>query len=224
MKHPTSAVDYDNFPGRDENARGYRHLWYLAIWPVVLLRYLLVENLPRTGAYMPIRSLLDDWIPFCEWFLIPYVLWYGFIIGMHLYLLHRDVEAYRKYSRFLIVSFGISTAVFLLFPSCQNLRPTEFPRENWLTDLVKLIYAADTNTNVFPSEHAIGSIAVFAAAVNTRSLKTPGKLTAIGAASLLICLSTVFMKQHSVLDVAGAIPVCIAAYGIVYGRNENADG
>lgn len=224
MKHPFSAVRYDIFPGRDENVPGYRHLWYLVIWPVVLLRYILVENLPRTGAYMPIRSPVDDIIPFCEWFLIPYVLWYAFIIGMHLYLLHRDVEAYRKYSRFLIVSFGISTAVFLLFPSCQNLRPTEFPRENLLTGLVKLIYEADTNTNVFPSEHAIGSMAAFAAAMNSKSLKTPGKLTVIGAVSLLICLSTVFMKQHSVLDVAGAIPVCMAAYAIVYGRNENADG
>ena len=33
-----------------------------------------------------IHSLADDRIPFCEYFIIPYVLWYFFLIGTVIYL------------------------------------------------------------------------------------------------------------------------------------------
>lgn len=199
----------------------YRHLWYLTFWPVYILRYILIESLNPAAGYHLIHCSLDDRIPFCEWFLIPYVLWYGFIFGMHLYTLRHDVEAFKKYSRFMILSVSISTLIFLLFPSCQNLRPEVFPRENLLTAAVKLIYNADTNTNVFPSEHAIGAMGVFLAALHTRKLQTPGRLAAIGLMTVLICLSTVFLKQHSVLDILGAVPVCALSYCIVYGEKRS---
>lgn len=218
MKIPAPAVDYCNFRLSKLNTPEYRHLWYLLFWPVFILRYILLENMNPAQSYHPIWCPLDDRIPFCEWFLIPYVLWYAAIVGMHLYTMLYDVEAFRKYSRFLLICIGISTTIFLVYPSCQDLRPAEFPRDNLLTDVVELIYSVDTNTNVFPSEHAIGAIAVFAAAVNTKSLHSQGKLTAIGILSLLMCFSTVFLKQHSVLDVAAAVPVCLVAYWIVYGR------
>lgn len=224
MKLPVPAVDYRDFRLSRLNSPEYRHLWYLLFWPAFLLRYILIENLNPARTYHLIWSPLDDLIPFCEWFLIPYVLWYAAIVGMHVYTMLYDVASFRKYSRFLLVSIGISTAVFLLYPSCQNLRPVELPRDNLLTRIIGLIYAADTNTNVFPSEHAIGAMAVFAAAANTRSLRTPGKLTAIGILAVLICFSTVFLKQHSILDVAAAVPVSMIAYWIVYGRKEKGHG
>ena len=54
----------------------------------------------------------------------------------------------------------ISTAVFIVYPSCQNLRPEQLPRDNLLTGIVQMLYTIDTNTNVFPSEHAIGALVV----------------------------------------------------------------
>ncbi len=193
---------------------------YLLFWPVYILRYLLIENLNPAAGYHAVHSSLDDLIPFCEWFLIPYGAWYAAIVLMHLYTLRHDVQSFRKYSQFLMVTIAISTTVFLLFPSCQELRPEAFPRDNFLTRAVQLLYRVDTSTNVLPSEHAIGAMALFAGALNTRRLRTPGKLAAIGAFSLLVCLSTVFLKQHSVLDVVAAVPVCGFAYFLVYGRRE----
>ena len=35
--------------------------------------------------------------------------------------------------------------------------------------------------------------------------------------ALLICMSTALIKQHSVLDAAAAVPVCLLAEGIAYG-------
>ena len=85
-----------------------------------------------------------------------------------------------------------------------------------MTKIVGLLYWIDTPTNIFPSEHAVGAIAVFAAAVHTKSLRTPGRLAAIGILAVLVSVSTVFLKQHSALDVLAALAVCAVSYWIVY--------
>lgn len=220
MKYPALAADYRNFRFRKINEPQYRHLWLLLIWPAYLLRYFLVEQLNPAESYTVIHCPLDDMIPFHEGFVVFYVLWYLAIVGMHLYTMLFDLDVFRRYSKFLIISLTISTAVFLLFPSCQELRPAEFPRDNLLAGIVGALYAVDTNTNVFPSEHAIGALAVLAAAINTKSLRSPVKIAAFVLLTVLISLSTVFLKQHSILDVLAALPICAVAYGVCYGRRE----
>ena len=152
---------------------------------------------------------------------IPYVLWYILLIGMHLYTMVYDVDAFRKYSKFLIISMTMSTVIFILYPSYQNLRPVEFPRDNMLTQIVGILYRLDTNTNVFPSEHAIGAIAVFAAYLQLKKVHSPMKTAVFAIITILICLSTVFLKQHSVLDVFAALPICAVSYWICYGGKKS---
>jgi hypothetical protein len=36
----------------------------------------------------------------------------------------------------------------------------------------------------------------------------------------MVCLSVCFVKQHSVLDVAGAVPVCLVAEWFVFLRKK----
>ena len=220
MKFHALSADYRNFRLSKINTPEYKHLWLLLFWPIYIARYLLVENLNPAAAYHPIHCALDDVIPFQEGFLILYALWYVFIVGMHLYTLLYDVKSYKIYTKFLLISLGISSIIFLIYPSCQELRPAEFPRDNLLTRIVSILYTVDTNTNVFPSEHAIGALAVLAAAIHTDSLRTPGKITAIAILAVLIGLSTVFLKQHSILDVLAALPICAVAYLLCYGRRE----
>ena len=201
-----------------------RHLLcFLLFWPAVFIRYLLIEKLNPAAVFWPIHCPLDDAIPFCEAFLIPYVLWYFYIAGFQLYTLLYDLSAFRKYTKFLAFSFAISTCIFLLFPSCQNLRPQIFPRDNVLVLGVQLIYRSDTNTNVFPSEHAIGALAVLIAALHTTHLRRPWIIALIGITSLFICLSTVFLKQHSVLDVAAALPICAIVCRICYSKDTHTE-
>lgn len=220
MKFPPLAVDYRKFRLSKINTPEYRHLWLLLFWPVYILRYLLVENLNPAAVYHPIHCTLDDVIPFQEGFLIFYVFWYVFIAGVHLYTMLYDVKSYKIYTKFLLISFSVSSIIFLIYPSCQELRPAEFPRDNLLTGIVSILYTVDTNTNVFPSEHAIGALAVLAAAIHTESLRSPGKIAVIAILAVLISLSTVFLKQHSILDVLAALPICAVAYLLCYGRRE----
>ena len=218
--HSPLAVDYRGFRLSKISEPQFRHLWWLLFWPLYWLRYPLIERLNPAKYYHPIYCHFDDMIPFQEWFIIPYMLWMVTMIALCLYTLCYDVDTFKRYSRFLVISISISTVIFFLYPSCQNLRPAIFPRENFLTNCVKLLYAVDTNTNVFPSEHAIGSVAVWVAAIHTRSLRTPLQIMLITLLAMFTCFSTVFLKQHSVIDIFAAIPVCLVAYYFSFGRKE----
>lgn len=208
MTIPAPVVDYRNFQLKRINEPEYKHLWWLLFFPIYWLRYPLIEALNPASVYHPIHCPLDDRIPFSEWFIIPYALWMVSMVGFCIYTMLYDVDVFKWYMKFLTVSMTISGIIFLVYPSCQNLRPAEFPRDNLLTRIVAFLYRADTNTNVFPSEHAIGSIAVWLAAIRCKRLRAPGKIAAISILMLLICFSTVFLKQHSILDVIAAVPVC----------------
>lgn len=190
---------------------------YLVWIPVYLLSFFLIERLPMP-VYWATQLPLDGRIPFCEWFVIPYCLWYVLLAGTGAWLLFRDEAAFRRYMLFLAVTFFLSEAVWLLFPNGQDLRPAAMPRENPLTALVALLYRVDTNTNVFPSVHVVGSIGAALAVRDSQS--APGALcrgTAVLAA--LICLSTVFIKQHSLLDVCGGLLLSWAAARPIYRRS-----
>lgn len=219
-KLPQPQVDYRNFRLSKINQAEYKHLKLLLFWPIYFLRYPLIEALNTPDRCFPVSCWLDQVIPFHESFFIAYQLWMVCMLAMTLYTVLYDVPSFKKYIKFLIISFSISTFVYLVFPTCQNLRPTQFERDNILTRLVQLMYHVDTNTNVCPSEHVIGAMAVLAAAINTKRLRSPWKITVIAALMILISLSTVFLKQHSMVDVFAAMPVCMAAYWFCYRKKK----
>ena len=91
-----------------------------------------------------------------------------------------------------------------IYPNGQILRPTTVELDNIFVDLVKQLYRADTPTNIFPSLHVYNSIGACIAIMHSQRLK---EYRWIQYASLvlggLIILSTMFLKQHSVIDVVG---------------------
>jgi drug/metabolite transporter (DMT)-like permease len=60
-----------------------RDALYLVWLPAYLLLFFLLERRPME-TYWATQIPLDDLIPFCEWFAIPYCLWYPLLIGMGL--------------------------------------------------------------------------------------------------------------------------------------------
>ena len=78
MKKPTA--DYRQFRLSKLNTPQFSHLKLLLGWVGYFVLFFLTEKLiPREACYV-VYSPLDDCIPFCEWFLIPYVFWYGLIV------------------------------------------------------------------------------------------------------------------------------------------------
>lgn len=121
--------------------------------------------------------------------------------------------------RFVIVTYTAATVIYFIYPTQQLLRPEAFAHDNVLTRAVAWFYTFDTNTNVCPSLHVIGSAAaLFALRDGPRLRKRAWWQAASVLLALCISLSTVFMKQHSILDVLCALPVCALGWRLCYGR------
>lgn len=194
-----------------------RELRY-ALWsPVYLLIYLAMEKLVSTIQWAT-QTPLDTLIPFCEWFVIPYGLWYPLLILVAVYLMRKDIPAYRRYMHFLAATFFLSELVWLLFPNGQSLRPAVMPRDNLLTSVIAAIYSVDTCTNVFPSVHVVGSIGAILAVWDCAGLRRNHRkvLWAVSILGVCICLSTVFIKQHTVLDVVSGVILSVIVAIPVY--------
>lgn len=220
MKTLPPVVDYRALRLNNINSEEYRHLKLLLYWPVYGLLFLYVERFYPVASYHVMHCALDDWIPFNEWFLIPYLFWFVFLVGMHIYTLLYDVEAFKGMMHFIILTYTAAILVYLVYPTCQNLRPETFPRDNVLTEFIAGFYQFDTNTNVCPSIHVIGSLAVMFTAWHCRGLEHWGWKLAFTLTALLICLSTLFMKQHSALDILAALPICLIAYKLSFGSRR----
>lgn len=212
----TKIVDYRRLRPSNINSPEFRHLWLLLFWVVFGIFFALVERGGVTKNFHLVYSPIDDLIPFCEFFLIPYLFWFVYLVGIHIYTLLFDVESFRKLMYFIMITYTVTMVIYFIYPTAQELRPLEFGRDNIFTRFIAGFYQFDTNTNVCPSIHVIGSVAVSAAAWNSKHFSTKGWRIVFSLATILISISTVFIKQHSVIDVAAAIPICAAAYIIVY--------
>ena len=156
----------------------------------------------------------------CELFVIPYLFWFPFMIFAYVYAFFTDAGAFRRMMRFTVLTYGGGLLMFILFPTCQNLRPQVFPRENFLTAVMAWFYTCDTSTNVCPSLHVCGSLAAAFGLLDTRRFSTPGWRRAIWATALTICASTVFVKQHSILDTVCGFLFSGYAWLLVYGLGQ----
>lgn len=209
-------VDYRSFRLRKCNTPEFAHLKLLLYWPVFGVVFFILEDVWIRDAYTAVSCPIDDYIPFCEGFVIPYFAWFLFLIAAHVYTLLYDVGAFRRLMGNIMVTYTLSTLIFLLFPSCQMFRPLVFPRDNVLTDVVGWLYGFDTNTNVCPSLHVVGSVAAMLAFWDCPRFSSPKWRWCFGVTAFLISISTIFLRQHSVLDLLVAVPVCVVGYGVIY--------
>lgn len=215
MRNP--MVDYREFKLSKLNDPQFSHLKLLFGWVGYFALYFLTENLiPRENCYV-VHSPLDDMIPFCEYFVVPYVFWYLLIVISLIWFALYNTENFKGLMTFIIVTQVVAMAIYIIFPNRQDLRPTDFPRDNFFSDIVSLLYTFDTSTNVCPSLHVAYSLGIASSWLKEKSACGLWK-TFVVIAVILICLSTAFIKQHSVVDAFVAIPVCILAEVIAYGK------
>lgn len=216
MKKP--MVDYRSFRLSKVTQPQFRHLLLLLGWVGYFLLYLLTENLIPAERCTPVHMWLDDVIPFCEVFVIPYVFWYLLIVISLGYFLLYNVDSFKRLQIFIIITQVVAMTIYILFPSRQDLRPAEFPRDNFLTQVMALIYSFDTSTGVCPSLHVAYSIGIASVWVKEKGVSKWWKAFVVTAAAV-ICLSTMFVKQHSAVDFFAALPVCLLAEAVVYGKD-----
>ena len=217
-KQKKKPVDYSGFSLRRLNEPRFSHVKLLGGWIFYFIMYFITENLiPREACHV-IHCALDDMIPFNEFFLIFYVGWYALVFGALAYTFFYDVPNFRKLQIFIIVTQVIAMTCYVLYPSRQDMRPEVFERENVLTALMAFIYSFDTSTGVCPSLHVGYSLGILSVALKDRELGAGWKAL-LSFVVLMICLAVCFVKQHSALDVFWALPMCLVAEIITYGKD-----
>lgn len=222
------VIDYRRFRLSGLNTPEFSHLKWLIFWPVFGILFWAFEFFRPVEDCHVMYHPIDDMIPFCEIFVIPYMFWFVYLVGMYLYTLFYDVDSFRKLMKYTAITYTATLLIYLLYPTCQELRPVDFVRNNLLTRFMAAFYQFDSNTNVCPSIHVIGSIAVCLAGLHAPKLQKLRWKLFFPITAILICMATVFLKQHSILDVIWALPICAAAYLIcwhkpVYKRTVKSD-
>ncbi len=196
----------------------YRHALVLLYGLIYMPWFIWLEsraNLP----YHVIHVRLDDLIPFSEVFIVPYLLWFVYVAAVFVYLFFQfdKKKEFYQYCIFLFTGMTLFLVVSTVYPNGHLLRPTSFERHNIFTFAVQMLYRTDTATNIFPSIHVFNSIAAHVAVAKNRKLG--GNIWIRGGSFLLmvsIILATMFLKQHSVLDVIAGTLLGVLMEQLVY--------
>ena len=188
-------------------------LWVLYYIPY-LICFILLEHFsePRFIIHCP----LDDMIPFCEYFIIPYLTWFPLMFLSLLYFLLKDKETFIDLCFFMFTAMSISLFIYLILPNGLDLR-VDIASNNIFAWMVSMIQSVDDPTNVCPSIHVASTLAIMMAVLRYRKFRHP--LIAKGTVSLVaigIILSTMFLKQHSFVDVAAGIALSLIMYVVTY--------
>lgn len=165
---------------------------------------LLTDSRPHTDISCSVDALvpLDP-----DWVLIYVTSFFFWIAGLVLISWADKHSCYEQFGSVLAAEL-ICMVTFLAFPTTM-VRP-ELPQEGYAASLLAQIYAADAPTNIFPSMHCLMSWLCFRAALRSKRLGAPVKIIS-GIFAVLICLSTLFVKQHVFWDVLAGIAAAEAA-------------
>jgi membrane-associated phospholipid phosphatase len=164
------------------------------------------ENIPPL---YNIFSPLDELIPFLPIMVIPYISWYLYIAAPLCYFYFKSRKDFFRLASLLATGMLLSCVIFIFFPSGQNLRPDFITEDGGICSwIIYHIYSIDTPTNCMPSMHVMFSLFVHFVIKTCDKYKENKRVLNISLIwTIIICASTVFVKQHSILDVAGGIVV-----------------
>ncbi|MFC0189711.1 phosphatase PAP2 family protein [Fictibacillus aquaticus] len=158
-------------------------------------------NHGERGAQQLITTI-DHNIPFLEIFVLPYLLWYAFIFVMLVIFCLFDRRIY--YRTLLSFTTGMLVCYTVYFFFQTTVPRPEVINEGILTSLVLYVYGADQPFNCFPSIHVLSSYLMITA-IRHSKLWTLKREIIISLISYSIILSTLFVKQHVVLDVVAGV-------------------
>lgn len=173
---------------------------YMLSIPAMNSLYVLLNN-PQRGFHTLVTQL-DTEIPYIKYFIVPYVIWYAFIFLTFLYLCIKDRKVYMQ----TLLTYNLGMLVCFV---CYFVFQTSVPRpdlmgDDFFTKMVAYVYASDQPYNCFPSIHCLSSYIMFLAIDKVENKQWYIPVLVKGSA-LIIIVSTLFVKQHVLLDALAAM-------------------
>lgn len=94
----------------------YKHAWVFLYIFIYMPWFLFLEKHVTTD-YHVIQTQFDEWIPFVEYFIIPYLMWFAFIAAAFLYFFFTDVPGFYKMAKFMFTGMTIFLIISTVFPN-----------------------------------------------------------------------------------------------------------
>lgn len=187
----------------------------MAIYMVVYMpTFFWVESLDHAGNFHIIHTAVDDMIPVIEVFIIPYAMWLPYLVAGMIAIAIRSRKLSRKTSYMLMAGMTLFIIISLVYPNMLELRAAIPDRQNIFMDCINYLHSIDTPTDVLPSLHVYDAIVV-AAGLHLTFRDKKVMLVLSDILTALIVLSTMFIKQHSIIDVISAIVMFIPVFIII---------
>ncbi|PFA69693.1 phosphoesterase [Bacillus sp. AFS015802] len=187
------------------------YLLCLLVMPALGFLYTLLNTDTREAVIL--STTIDGWIPFVPVFIVPYILWYAFILGYLFYFWYKDVSTFLKTLSIIVIGELICFVIYFYFQTTVP-RP-DVAGDGLFVDLVRMIYNHDQPYNAFPSIHVLTTFAIILGNFNIKN-KHSFHSVFVPIMGSLIIVSTLFVKQHFILDMISSIFLTAFIYGIIF--------
>ena len=179
-------------------------------WLAIILM-VLVNTMVYNGSRMFTRgldhhnltSVLDNNIPFIKEFVVVYIpiAYFQWVYGFYLAARENKMVCARIFAAEIIAKI-MCLICFILIPT--TMMRAEVSGGDFLSRAVYMVYRLDTADNLFPSVHCIESYILMRTVLWLEKAPKWYKWITVPV-SILVMVSTVFMKQHVIVDVIAAI-------------------
>jgi len=143
-------------------------------------------------------------------------MWYLYIFASLLYFALNAKADFYRLQACLFIGMGLCLAFYAVFPNAISFRP-EITQTDLLSRAMAAMFRIDTSTMVLPSMHVFAAAAIHISLIKSQKTGHRRLLLALSLIlAILICASTVFIKQHSVIDVLCGLLLALALYFPVY--------
>ena len=182
-----------------------KRLTILAALLLLLLLYIPINH-NVTGGITPDLPI-DARIPLWPIWAVPYLLTLPcWIAALAWGALKMDYPRWRQFSLCLGITIVISYLFFIIYPT-YVVRP-EITSQDFFSQLVVWIYGSDQVNNALPSGHTYTTLII---AIFWSQWLPKLKPLWIGI-TVLVLLSTLFTKQHYLLDLVAAAGLVVVTY------------
>lgn len=164
-----------------------------------------------------IHCALDDKIKFLGWFVIPYFLWFLIVPGALVYFMLKNKEDFMNLCFLMFTGMTICLLIYFVFPNGHRLRGI-IPDNGIFCDIMRFVYSIDPPINVCPSIHVSSTTAIYMVIHRSETFRYHTIVKFISLlTTVFICLSTVFLRMHSVIDVFFGFLLSAILCSITYG-------
>ncbi|TMU85929.1 phosphatase PAP2 family protein [Bacillus sp. BHET2] len=187
------------------------YLLFFLVMPALGLIYKLLNTNSREAVIL--STDIDGLIPFIPVFIVPYILWYAFILGYLFYFWYKDIPIFLKTLSIIAIGELVCFVIYFYFQTTVP-RPT-LEGDGLFVNLVRMIYSHDQPYNAFPSIHVLTTFAIMLGNINIKDKHSFHSIFVPIMGSLII-ISTLFIKQHFILDMVSSIFLTVFIYGIIF--------